>query len=206
MIRGGPSKAQSMTTMRPFSRRWAIVSAPLPIDVEVGDVWSSSTAQRADRALGRDVDVAVSASGAVPTKNSAWCAIHSRWRVVDAVVDLAHRASEASRAARGPASRRARAARGSRRAAAASTASSGRSPLTHTSPAPVCAKRTSGSPRFQRSSAWGSIWPASTTSACARSSPSRIATPTCRGQPAASTVSPHSWSATRRVSPSRAAR
>jgi hypothetical protein len=29
-IRGGPSNAHSMTTMRPFSRRWAIVSAPLP--------------------------------------------------------------------------------------------------------------------------------------------------------------------------------
>ena len=29
-ILGGPSNAQSMTTIRPFSRRWAIVSAPLP--------------------------------------------------------------------------------------------------------------------------------------------------------------------------------
>ena len=29
-IRGGPSKAQSITTMRPFSRRWPIVSVPLP--------------------------------------------------------------------------------------------------------------------------------------------------------------------------------
>ena len=36
-IRGGPSKAQNITTMRPFSRRWAIVSAPLPTYVEVGD-------------------------------------------------------------------------------------------------------------------------------------------------------------------------
>ena len=26
----GPSKAQNITQMRPFSRRWAIVSAPLP--------------------------------------------------------------------------------------------------------------------------------------------------------------------------------
>ena len=30
-IRGGPSKAHSMITMRPFSRTCAIVSAPLPI-------------------------------------------------------------------------------------------------------------------------------------------------------------------------------
>ena len=29
-IRGGPSKAQNITTTRPFSRTWAIVSAPLP--------------------------------------------------------------------------------------------------------------------------------------------------------------------------------
>ena len=29
-IRGGPSNAQNMTTMRPFSRACAIVSAPLP--------------------------------------------------------------------------------------------------------------------------------------------------------------------------------
>src|SRR5207248_2581109 len=29
-MRGGPSKAQNMTTMRPFSRRCAIVSIPLP--------------------------------------------------------------------------------------------------------------------------------------------------------------------------------
>jgi hypothetical protein len=30
-MRGGPSKAQSITTIRPLSRRWAIVSAPLPM-------------------------------------------------------------------------------------------------------------------------------------------------------------------------------
>ena len=29
-IRGGPSKAHSITTTRPFSRMWAIVSAPEP--------------------------------------------------------------------------------------------------------------------------------------------------------------------------------
>jgi hypothetical protein len=29
-IRGGPSNAQSITTMRPFSRTWATVSVPLP--------------------------------------------------------------------------------------------------------------------------------------------------------------------------------
>ena len=29
-IRGGPSNAQNITQMRPLSRRWAIVSAPLP--------------------------------------------------------------------------------------------------------------------------------------------------------------------------------
>ena len=30
-IFGGPVNAQNMTTMRPFSRRWAIVSIPLPM-------------------------------------------------------------------------------------------------------------------------------------------------------------------------------
>jgi hypothetical protein len=29
--KGGPSKAQHMMVMRPFSRIWAIVSAPLPV-------------------------------------------------------------------------------------------------------------------------------------------------------------------------------
>ena len=29
-MRGGPSNAQSITQTRPFSRRWAAVSAPLP--------------------------------------------------------------------------------------------------------------------------------------------------------------------------------
>jgi hypothetical protein len=30
-IFGGPENEQNITTMRPFSRRWAIVSMPLPI-------------------------------------------------------------------------------------------------------------------------------------------------------------------------------
>jgi hypothetical protein len=30
-IFGGPSNAQNIITIRPFSRRWAIVSAPLPV-------------------------------------------------------------------------------------------------------------------------------------------------------------------------------
>ena len=28
---GGPSNAQNIIVMRPFSRRWAIVSTPLPV-------------------------------------------------------------------------------------------------------------------------------------------------------------------------------
>ncbi len=42
-IRGGPSNAHSMITIRPFSRRCAIVSAPLPTLSRYATVSGSST-------------------------------------------------------------------------------------------------------------------------------------------------------------------
>ena len=41
-MRGGPSNAQNMRQMRPFSRRWAAVSAPLPTWSTYSTVCSST--------------------------------------------------------------------------------------------------------------------------------------------------------------------
>ena len=42
-MRGAPAKAQNITTIRPFSRRWAIVSTPLPVWSRYATVRSSMT-------------------------------------------------------------------------------------------------------------------------------------------------------------------
>ena len=57
-----------------------MVSAPLPITSRYATVFSSSTRSEPIGPLGETLTWPSSASGAVPTKNSAWSAIHSRWR------------------------------------------------------------------------------------------------------------------------------
>ena len=41
---GRPLDAENVRTMRPFSRRWAMVSTPLPVRSRYATVWGSSTA------------------------------------------------------------------------------------------------------------------------------------------------------------------
>src|SRR3954469_25633775 len=77
-IFGGPSKAQNMTTMRPFSRTWAIVSAPLPITSRYATVRSSSTRRVPPGPFGEMLTRPSSASGALPTKNIGCRPIQSR--------------------------------------------------------------------------------------------------------------------------------
>src|SRR3712207_5544074 len=78
-IRGGPLKAHSITTMRPFSRRWAIVSAPLPTPSRYASVDSSRTRSVPIGPLGDTFTWPSQSSGAVPTKNNCCAAIHARW-------------------------------------------------------------------------------------------------------------------------------
>ena len=53
---GFPSKAQNMIVMRPFSRRWATVSTPLPVRSRYATVFGSRIGERV-QALGRQVHV-----------------------------------------------------------------------------------------------------------------------------------------------------
>src|SRR5215207_1055196 len=78
-IRGGPSNAHSITTMRPFSRRCAIVSAPLPTTSRYATVWPSSTRSVPIGPFGDRLTWPSSPRGAVATKNSRWRAIQARW-------------------------------------------------------------------------------------------------------------------------------
>ncbi len=54
---GLPSKAQNMIVMRPFSRRWAIVSMPLPVRSRYATVLRVEDREGV-QALGRQVHVA----------------------------------------------------------------------------------------------------------------------------------------------------
>ena len=78
-IRGGPSNAHSITTIRLFSRRCAIVSAPLPSLSRYATVWSSSTRSVPIGPFGEMFTCPSAPSGAVPTKNIGWRAIQARW-------------------------------------------------------------------------------------------------------------------------------
>ena len=64
--------------MRPFSRRCAIVSAPLPTRSRYATVWSSSTRSMPIGPFGERFTWPSALSGAVATKNSSRWAIHSR--------------------------------------------------------------------------------------------------------------------------------
>ncbi len=55
---GGPSNAQNIRVIRPFSRRCATVSLPLPVPSSHANVWSSSTA-KVPGTPRREVDVPV---------------------------------------------------------------------------------------------------------------------------------------------------
>src|SRR3954454_4079046 len=71
-IRGGPSNEHSITTIRPFSRRWAIVSAPLPITSRYATVCGSRIRRLPIGPFGETLTWPSSPLGAVPTKNSRW--------------------------------------------------------------------------------------------------------------------------------------
>ena len=62
-MRGGPSNAQSMTTMRPLSLQVRDGLGAAADEVQVGHRVLVEHAQRLDRPLGRDVDVAAVAAG-----------------------------------------------------------------------------------------------------------------------------------------------
>ena len=66
-----------MTTMRPFSRRCAIVSAPLPITSRYATVCRSSTRSDPIGPLGDRLTWPSAPSGAVATKNSGWALIQA---------------------------------------------------------------------------------------------------------------------------------
>src|SRR4051794_37642398 len=78
-IRGGPSNEQSITQMRPFSRRCATVSAPLPTRSRYAISWASSTARLSIGPFGETL-TCPPARGAVPTKKTRWRAIHAARR------------------------------------------------------------------------------------------------------------------------------
>ena len=61
--------------MRPFSRTWAIVSAPLPIMSRYATVSGSSTRSVSIGPFGETLMCPSAASGALPTKNIRWAAI-----------------------------------------------------------------------------------------------------------------------------------
>src|SRR4051794_3054339 len=88
-IRGGPSKAQNITQIRPFSRRWAIVSAPLPWTSRYATVCGSSTAKEPIGPFGETLTWPSASSGADATKNSDCRAIQSRWWSVSSSKTLA---------------------------------------------------------------------------------------------------------------------
>ena len=69
MIFGGPSNEQNMTTMRPFSRRWAIVSIPLPIRSTYANPSGPVTAKSPLPPFGDRFTWPSEPLGAVPTKN-----------------------------------------------------------------------------------------------------------------------------------------
>ena len=82
-MRGGPSNAHSITTMRPFSRRWAIVSAPLPPMSRYATRWGLSTRREPIGPFGETFTWPSPASGAVATKNIDWRPTQSRrWSVI----------------------------------------------------------------------------------------------------------------------------
>src|SRR5215211_3802277 len=71
-IRGGPSNEQSITTMRPFSRRCAMVSAPLPITSRYATVCGSRMRRLSIGPFGDTLTWPSAPLGAVPTKNMRW--------------------------------------------------------------------------------------------------------------------------------------
>src|SRR5689334_24342620 len=76
-IRGGPSNEQSMTTIRPFSRRWAIVSAPLPTTSRYATVCGSRIRRLSIGPFGETLTCPSSPLGEVPTKNIRCRPIHA---------------------------------------------------------------------------------------------------------------------------------
>ena len=77
-IFGGPSKAQNMITMRPFSRRWATVSMPLPIRSTYANPSGPVTWKRLWPPFGDRFTWPSSPLGAVATKNIVCASMNSR--------------------------------------------------------------------------------------------------------------------------------
>jgi len=69
-IRGAPVKAQNIIVMRPFSRRWAIVSTPLPVWSRYATDISLRTANSLRFPLGEQFTCPLASRGAVVTKNT----------------------------------------------------------------------------------------------------------------------------------------
>ncbi len=65
---GGPENAHHISVMRPFSRRWAMVSALLPAKSRYATVRSSRTAREPVRPFGERLTVPSPESGAVAVK------------------------------------------------------------------------------------------------------------------------------------------
>ena len=74
---GRPSKAQNITTMRPFSRRCAIVSMPLPVRSRYATRCPSRTTNDPAMPLGEQFTSPSPARGAVATKNIGCAVIHA---------------------------------------------------------------------------------------------------------------------------------
>jgi len=76
-MRGAPAKAQNMTTIRPFSRRWAMVSTPLPVWSRYATVRSSTTTNSSRLPLGEQFTRPSPERGAVATKKTGCAVSHS---------------------------------------------------------------------------------------------------------------------------------
>ena len=83
-IRGGPTKAQSMMTIRPFSRRCAMVSTPLPGLVEEGHRVLIENDEPPRLPFGGQLTGPQGSSGAVDTKKTGWSNIH--WDSVSSIL------------------------------------------------------------------------------------------------------------------------
>ena len=77
---GGPSNAQNMITTRPFSRRCAIVSTPLPTKSRYATRVGPRTRKVSSPPFGEQFTWPSAPAGALDTKNTCWRAMKERRR------------------------------------------------------------------------------------------------------------------------------
>jgi hypothetical protein len=87
---GGPSKAQNITVIRPFSGRCATVSEPLPVGSSHANVCSFDDPERPGQAAGREVDQPVAGERRCGHEEQVLPLDELPQPAVDTLVDLAH--------------------------------------------------------------------------------------------------------------------